>query len=813
MKYKKFVMAVAGAACALNSWAGLQITEIMQANISSYYVDNEFPDSWVELYNNGDTSFRMVGYRLGETANFDEATPIGGGAIARGGQYIVIYCDKTGPAGNHIDMRLDSGKGELYLFNPSGEIIDHVAYKKMLGPNVSYGRVAVDSDTWGFMKTSTPGKENSPEVITQTLPYPIFSAEGYVHEGSASSRFVTLSMPTDVELPADTRLYYTTDGSEPTTASLSTTSSYRMRLTGTTVVRARLISAQAASPMTVTHSYIFHPRSMSMPVISINTDEHYFTDWEMGIFAGENCKNDWRRPINIEYFVAKDEAAVINQMGECRVHGGYTRVNPQKSLAVYTQKRFGNKRFDYPLWDAKPQVEKVKSFVLRNGGNCFVSNRIADQVGQTLFGRNVPNLDYMENTEVIAYINGKYAGIYDLRERSNEDNIESNYDGLEDIDMVENYREIKEGSMQCFNEFVNLYNSKPTLEQMDSIVDFDNFAKTVIAQAYVTNTDWPGNNMVMWRPHAEGGKWRMIMKDLDFYASNGSNSTFFNHLLRAGGHEGDTGEGNAPHSVKVFQVLWSFPEFRDLIIDYFTVNLGDFLRKNLVREHIEKMRDVLATDYEYYYHLQTYGKPVGYNSWLGQVENLIKWSESRTDNLFNYIIKDYFSLGDQVPVSVVTNESHVTFNGAVLTQPEFIGHYYVDRTMRLSTDNEHDNWRVKVTYSNGTTRTYNYTSSKFELKVTSSMTSIECEVVHTSGITDMYEGVERNISITCAHGNVCVESSSLLGMVTVTDMLGRTVASVNATGFIAELQLPERGLYVVTATNESGTVCSKKVAF
>ena len=715
------ILTIAGAS--MHASAELQINEIMQANISSLYADNEFPDSWVELYNNGTTNFRMAGYRLGETENFEEATRISGGAVARAGQHFVIYTDKSGPNGYHVDMRLDTGKGTLYLFNPSGEIVDKVSYKKSLAPNVSYGRLSEDSNTWAFFKTSTPGAPNTAEIVTQVLPDPVFSSKGRVQVGG-SSIYLTLSVPTDVPVPTDTRLYYTTDGSEPTTASNSTARSYTMRIASTTVVRAKLISSEAASPMTVTESFIFHPRALHLPVISINTDQKYFSDGEMGIFAGYNYQNDWRRPINIEYFDATSSPAVINQMGECRVHGAYTRVMPQKSLAVYTQKRFGNKRFAFPFWEDKPGVAEVKSFVLRNGGNCFTSNRIADQAGQTMFGRNAENLDYMENTEVVAYINGQYAGIYDLRERSNEDNIEANYDGLEDIDMVENYTELKEGTMDSFNELMALVNSKPTYEQMNAAVDFDNFAKTVIAQSFVTNTDWPGNNMVMWRPTAEGGKWRMIMKDMDFYASNGYNSTFFNFLLRANGHEDDTGEGNNPARVKIFQVLWQFPEFRDKIIDCYTVYLGDFLRKSQVRAHIEGIRDQI--DSEYYYHLQTYDKPLGYSSWRNQVENLITWSESRSDYLRDNIIPSYFNLGSIIPLNIVTNGQPVKMLNIPLTRAEFKGNYYEDRPLYVFTSG--NGWKATFTYSNGTTRTVSIKNHNYSFTPTSGIKQIKLEV-------------------------------------------------------------------------------------
>ena len=52
----------------------LVINEIMQSNIDCIMDDKkEFPDSWVELYNNSDGAIQLKGYRLGITTVADDA--------------------------------------------------------------------------------------------------------------------------------------------------------------------------------------------------------------------------------------------------------------------------------------------------------------------------------------------------------------------------------------------------------------------------------------------------------------------------------------------------------------------------------------------------------------------------------------------------------------------------------------------------------------------------------------------------------------------------------------------------------------------
>ncbi len=56
------------AAATLSASAQLVINELMQSNIDCIKDDlNEFPDSWVELYNAGDKTEGLSEYKLGDS--------------------------------------------------------------------------------------------------------------------------------------------------------------------------------------------------------------------------------------------------------------------------------------------------------------------------------------------------------------------------------------------------------------------------------------------------------------------------------------------------------------------------------------------------------------------------------------------------------------------------------------------------------------------------------------------------------------------------------------------------------------------------
>ncbi|MDE6058154.1 MAG: chitobiase/beta-hexosaminidase C-terminal domain-containing protein, partial [Muribaculaceae bacterium] len=339
------------------------------------------------------------------------------------------------------------------------------------------------------------------------LGEPVFSHPGKV---TSETFDLTLSIPADA--PEGTTIRYTLDGTEPTETSPLYTNPIHLSVTRT--VRAKLFCDGYLSPRSTTHSYIHHPRELTLPVVSMVTNRDYFYGNKLGIYVQGNYTNhtpnyeyDWRRPINIEYFEAADTESSINQLCETRVKGGATRGSALKSLAVYANKRFGEKRFNYEFFpDQTPGIGEFKSFEMRNSGNDFDYMYMRDAVIQQCMGMNC-DLDWQPSRPAILYINGEYKGILNIRPRSNEDNIYSYYDGLEDIDMVENWWELKDGSIDSFNAFQEFYAATDhTFAEYDAVMDTGEFCNLMIMGTFFDNKDFPGNNIVMWRPQAEGGR-------------------------------------------------------------------------------------------------------------------------------------------------------------------------------------------------------------------------------------------------------------------------------------------------------------------
>ena len=690
---KKLTLIIALCMACQASKAQLKINELMQSNIDCIMDDlNDFPDSWVELYNDSQTGIDLRDYKLGLTDNAAEAWPL---PIQRvdGKQYVLIYCDKVGN-GIHTNFRLDSGKGaSVYLFM-GDKVIDKVKdLKKQPSPNIAYGRKTDGADEWGYQIEPTPKKANCGDITDKILGDPVFSELGKVTRNNEAFS-LTISLPEGT--PEGTEIRMTTDGSEP--IATSTLYTEPLSIKSTTVIRARLFCNGYLSPRSVAQSYIFFPRQITLPVVSIITNKKYLKDPTIGIYVDgnymsgkKNYEFNWRRPINIEIFDKEDKKSVINQLCETRIAGGATRSSARKSLAVYANKRFGTKHFEYEFFpDQKPGIKAQKSFMLRNAGNDFDYLYMRDAIIQRSMAQHV-DLDWQAWQPAIIYINGDYQGMLNIRERSNEDNIWANYQKLEDIDMIEisqdNSRmveELKAGSWDNYNAFKDFYREQGhTLKEYEEWMDCDEYINLMVMNLYFNNQDFPGNNVVLWRPTAEGGRWRWIAKDTDFglglYSSSAEYKTI--EWLYDPNYDKDRKWANTSAATRLFRNMMEDEDIKRLFIDRAAIYMGDFLNEKGVRNIWDAMYNKISYEYPNHRKLINEWWP-NYNEELNTAR---RWLSKRT-NIFYKQLADFFQLGTPIPVSInryLKSTPTIYFNDVELSEGKFDGKFFANRKVTL----------------------------------------------------------------------------------------------------------------------------------
>ena len=730
----------------------LVINELMQSNIDCIMDDlHEFPDSWVELYNNSDESINLKEYQIGIKEG--NAWQLPNKTIDAKG-FIVVYCDKE-EWSLHTDFRLDTGKGcVVYLFK-GNEVVDSLpaALPKMPAPNIAYGRKTDGGNEWGYQLTPTPGTTNCGEVCDEKhiLGEPVFSEPGHV---LTSSKKISLALSLPKDAPEGTQIYYTTDGKEPTKDSKLYTK--EISINDSYAIRAKLFCDGWLSPRSTVQSYIFLDRDMTIPVISITTNDDYLNGKE-GIFRINSKANqiNWRRPITFELFDEPEKASVLNQICETRIMGGQSRDWARKSMAIYANKRFGAKRLEYEFFpDQKPGVTNFKSIMLRNGGNDFQYDMLRDAVIQRTMGQNA-DLDWQAWRPAAIYINGEYHCLLNIRERSNDDNIFTNYDGLEDIDMMEIAQEnskvvgeLKAGTEDNYDEFVKFYSETDhTLAEYAEWMDWEEYINLMVMNLYFNNQDFPGNNIVMWRPRTEDGKWRWISKDTDFGLGLYGKEATFNTIkwIYDPKYDRDRSWANTEEATRLFRHLMEDPDFNREFIDHCYIYMGDFLNEKSVCEIFDSMYELVYDELLVHKNELNPPSPWGWG-WGGSNEDNIKndaksirdWLSKR-DNAFIKQIADFYKLGTAISMTINKDvegaeDTGIRFNGIKLTKGTFDGKFFQDRAITLEGNPESEKtitgWKIVTNGSN----TEEVQGSRLEMVMPQCTSLTIMALIETNGI-------------------------------------------------------------------------------
>ena len=305
-----------------------------------------------------------------------------------------------------------------------------------------------------------------------------------------------------------------------------------------------------------TATYIKSLRSekIDLPVISLVTAESNLTG-SKGIITNYNQRGSaWERPVHLE-FIEKDGILGLSQDAGVRMFGGSSRSQAQKSFRLSARKSSyfnatqydGDGKFNYAFFPDRlaadgSLLEDYDSIVLRNGGNDAMVN--GTQNIRTSFMRDgfvaliaqkaAPNVDGMAYRPVIVILNGAYYGMLNMREHESENYVANVYKiaDKENITLISSeldtstggrydgswfyYKQDEgpAGELAKFQQIMqDIGKGKYTYEEVGKYVDLDNFLEYCAINIFVCNTDWPHNNVRLYK-YADG-KYRFMMRDAD----------------------------------------------------------------------------------------------------------------------------------------------------------------------------------------------------------------------------------------------------------------------------------------------------------
>lgn len=660
--------------------AQLKINELMPKNISAVRDSYTNFSMWVELYNASDRDIELAGYFFSDDPESPRKwNPDAQTIPARG--YAVLWFEREDRSG-HANFKLEPDGGVLYLYNRSGVVVDEVHYPPQYR-NVSYGRTMDGDNSWSFFATSSPGASNSEGLpALAPCPNPEFKLSSGFYSGPTYFGFIS---------PSRGDIYYTLDGSEPDMNSTKYRSGASVYINKTTVLRAVCLAVDCLPSDLLTATYFIGERNFDLPVVSLVADPLHLWDNMYGIYVDgingipgngqsqpKNYNQDWSRPANFELI---DTAGVqqVNQELDIAIAGGWTRANGLKSLKIQPRSKFGNNHLDYDFFPISKPSQLYKDIMLRNSGNDNGRTQMRDGFIQSIL-RNRIDLDYLAYEPAVLFINGKYYGIENLRERSNKDLIYCNYgldekdiiiDGVPDVDLFPVTPEYAE--LHQFIEELDMA-SDTAFQAVCRRIDMENYLHYQLFEIYVANTDWPHNNFKLWKRKVDG-KWRWIVYDLDF-GFNGVNGPSHNTLAYA------LGEGNSwsQWSTMMFRRLMLNTEFRQRFIDNMCVELSKSFEPERVIAILDSMAPKIAN--EIVYHKQRWGSSVNFNS---DLESMRSFARQRPNNMLSIISNRYLGGVSNGLIKLSANHPSASYylNRAYIQDAEINLRYFLQQDINI----------------------------------------------------------------------------------------------------------------------------------
>lgn len=629
--------------------SGVYISEVMASNDSI----TTFPDvpnaDWIELYNSGNETVDLSNWGLsdrlerGRKWQFPQGTTIGPG------EYKVIMCDRLTDKNTvqelHTSFKIGKQKKEtIALTDPTGKVLDKMILPEMR-TDVSYGRTLGIAGLF-YYDTPTPFKQNA-DGFTGYAEKPSFSTEPGLYYATTYVEFT---------VPEGTQVFYTTDCTTPTQNS-NPYHGERLELNFTTVLRVRAFSTGNTKPSDTLTGTFFIYANHTLPVVSVVTEPDNLWNKETGMLVtGDNVvKEPGKLPFkNTVYRKVKDSGAryacyvelyddsgsqLLSQGAEFSLMGDFSLDMPQKSFKFRAKGKYGAKTFAAKLFPDRDYTE-YKSFVLRNSGNDSMWTRLQDGFQSRL-------MDYCESTVAhqawkpyAVYLNGKYWGHMNLRERTDRFML-AQFEGLslddaDKITLLQGNGRIKYGSNKAWKAMIktikagNPAKNPEDLQYILDNVDVDNLFEYIAFEMFFGNSDI--GNTRFYRIDEEGSKWKWVLYDVDYglYMSNFNSPKSYTK---------EKGMGEKGIDNTILRKLLSVPEYKDRFL-----NIYGQVYKKLTTDAMLQILDELVEliTPEMQLHWDRWGEendPMVISDVPTTVDGAYRYWEKRVDRLRNVIRK------------------------------------------------------------------------------------------------------------------------------------------------------------------------------
>ncbi len=561
------------------------------------------------------------------------------------------------PLRPHASFELNRRGGVLHLEDTSGTARQTVAYPEMPA-TASWARLP-PTLKYAQREAPTPEAENPRGVPPPILPSPVFlTATGY-HEKPVVVRFAPV---------AAAAIRCAQGGGTP--GSESPDAGGGIRLDSTRVLSCAVFDSAGRSGPVESGLFLIAERP-SLPVLSIIVDSTAMFDLDKGMYMlgpnasaatpnfGANFWEDTELPAQVAFY-EKDERSAFSERAGVSIFRNYSRARPKRPLSIQFREKYGARRIEYPLFPQHPEFTRFKGFALRNNGGDYSAGFSRDALGSLLTdGRD---LEYQLSRHVVVYINGRYWGIYDMRERLDPDYLDTRFrlppDGVE---LIKNGGEVQAGTAAGWNDMVNWLLSadlsgRDALERAAGMLDLDNMATYLAAEIWSSNADWPGNNTRAWRRVSPVTPWRMMLFDLDGGVGGFSGERDMFAFLGDSTVVDDY--PNGPRSTVFFRRLSANPEWRSRFANRLCVLLATNFSPRRAEAALDSMLADLAREYDR--DADRWGLSAGYRT--SAVAKIRSFFQRRPAAVLAHM-QAWYKLGDTATVSLAAEGGSVAVEG------------------------------------------------------------------------------------------------------------------------------------------------------
>lgn len=507
---------------------------------------------FVEFCNNGTDDIVASGYSIlingNKVCDFPDGT-----TISKGSYY-------------SIDIGVNPGeKANSYLVvqNLDGEAVCAICVPA-IAKGKSYGLIDIAGYDMAFMDET----KNEQNVPGDNPVYAEINGIGF----SVPCGFYDSEFKLTLVSESGNKIYYTTDGSEPTTDSALYSNPifiknrsgqnyvYAKQAVGNNgsvyypgsvdrgeIVRAIEVDSSGKVVGSASESYFIGFRMdsdyLNIPVISLIINPEDLFDYFNGIYVSGRSREDeiarggngqefgnyyngWERKAKIEYF----------EPGKVKSFEGDISIKIKNDSSITDRQ----KGLVFSLSDYEP-AEFLGSSVQK-----FISNSGTFEITQNYNDNDVKIRDYLLNEmmadssvgtaelmPVILFIDGEYWGLYTIKAPYDKAYIERQYGVSSNEILFHTYGSYQREFTEVNNFVVNNDMSDPeNYRQVSNMIDIDSYLEYVCMNIFVGNTSFGSLKTTQWRTKETSGskycdgKWRWLMSRMDSSLCNSNLQTY-----------------------------------------------------------------------------------------------------------------------------------------------------------------------------------------------------------------------------------------------------------------------------------------------